>query len=280
MALPVRAPSEITKPKLEAGGKLSGIVPRNIDEIFRLASAIAQSGLAPKDMSTPEKLTVAIMTGLELGLPPMFAINKIAIINGRPTLWGDAIPGLLWGHGFKIEETISGEDDDRTATCVVIRPGGEKIMRVYSVADAKTAGLWSKSGPWKQYPDRMLSMRARAFAARDGAADVLGGLYLKEEFEDVPAEPRDITPTYEFKRRSSAECKRDGTIKKFEQMRREVQVAGDLETMVAIYKDNKSEIDTMYERWCAHFTDEYRIKWEDLGGDMDECPMLPMEERG
>ena len=37
-------------------------------------------------------------------------------------------------------------------------------------------------------------MRARGFACRDGAADVLGGLYITEEAEDIPAEMTDITP--------------------------------------------------------------------------------------
>lgn len=64
---------------------------------------------------------------------------------------------------------------------------------VFSVADAKTAGLWGKQGPWKQFPDRMLQMRARGFAARDGAADVLGGLYLREEVDETAA-MKDVTP--------------------------------------------------------------------------------------
>ena len=85
-----------------------------------------------------------------------------------------------------------GEGDSRMAVCAVTRPDGTVCERRFSVADAKNAGLWGKQGPWKQYPDRMLAMRARGFAARDGAADVLGGLYLSEELQDTPAEPRDI----------------------------------------------------------------------------------------
>jgi hypothetical protein len=195
---------------LKAGGPILGIVPQNIDEIFRLASGIAKSGLAPADMSTPEKVMVAIMTGLELGLPPMFAIQKIAVINGRPALWGDAIPALLYAKGFKINETMEGEGDKRVAICEVTRPTGERIERRFSVADAQKAGLWqtsakvkrkSKDGsfyekdndsPWFRFPDRMLQMRARGFAARDGAADVLGGMYLREELDEP--EMKDITP--------------------------------------------------------------------------------------
>lgn len=166
---------------LRAGGKVAGIVPESVEEVFRLAQAVSKSGLAPRGMDTAEKLTVAIMTGMEIGLPPMFAINKIAVVNGRPTLWGDALPALLWGRGFKLKEWLDGDGDSRRAFCEVTRPDGDKVMRDFGVVDARKAGLWGKAGPWTQYPDRMLQMRARGFAARDGAADVLGGLYVAEE---------------------------------------------------------------------------------------------------
>ena len=172
----------LTKPR--TSGQIVAIIPENVEEAFRLAQAVHKSGMAPKDLNSAEKINVAILTGLELGLPPMQALNRIAVINNRPSLWGDAVPALLLSKGFRLKETITGEGDKRTATCTVRRPDGDEITRTFSVVDAKQAGLWSKPGPWKQYPDRMLQMRARGFAARDGAADVLAGLYLREEIED------------------------------------------------------------------------------------------------
>lgn len=195
---------------LKAGGSLTAIVPQTIEEVFRLAKCISASGLAPQGMNTPEQITVAIMTGLEIGLPPMYAIQKIAVINGRPSIWGDAVPALLWSKGFKIREWVEGDDDQRVAHCEVTRPDGTKIERTYSVKQAIKAGLWqtqekvkrrSKDGgfyekdndsPWFRFQERMLPMRARGYASRDGAADALGGLYLTEELQRGPM--RDITP--------------------------------------------------------------------------------------
>lgn len=172
---------------LKTGGQIAGIIPQSIEEVFRLAQGIAASGLAPATMNTAEKITVAILTGLEIGLPPMFALNKIAVVNGRPALWGDALPALLWARGFKLREWTEGD----TAHCEVTRPDGSKIERTFSDADAKAAGLLGKSGPWTQYRPRMRQMRARGFACRDGAADVLGGLYVAEELDEPM---RDISP--------------------------------------------------------------------------------------
>lgn len=177
---------------LKSGGGISAIVPQSIEEVFRLAQGIAASGLAPKGMDKPEQVTVAILTGLEIGLPPMFAIQKIAVINGRPSIWGDAVPAILLSRGFKLRERMEGIGDGMVAHCEVVRPDGEKVDRSFSVDDAKAAGLWGKSGPWQQYRKRMLQMRARGYACRDGAADALSGLYLREELDDPM---RDVTPS-------------------------------------------------------------------------------------
>jgi len=79
------------------------------------------------------------------------------------------------------------------AICTVRREGrSEPVIGTFSVDDAKRAGLWQKPGPWTDYPNRMLTMRARAFALRDAFPDVLAGLYIREEFvgkESAAAKP-------------------------------------------------------------------------------------------
>jgi len=178
--------NEVVKVPVAAGGTAHAIVPQSFDEAYRIANMLATTGMVPKDFKDkPADCCAAIMYGMELGMPPLSAVQSIAVINGRPSLWGDGIPALLWSRGFKIRETIEGEGNQRKATCTVVRPDGEEITRTFSVQDAMTAGLWGKQGPWKQYPDRMLQMRARGFAARDGAADILRGLAIAEEVRDI-----------------------------------------------------------------------------------------------
>lgn len=179
-------PIEQPLPQLKAGGKLAAIVPQDIDSAYRLAKAVCMSGLAPRGLDKPEAVMIAIMHGMEVGLTPMMALQKIAVINGRPTIWGDGALGLVRGSGLceYVTEKIEGMGDKRVAICTVKRKGEpEPITRRFSVEDAKRASLWGKQGPWVQYSERMLQMRARAFALRDGFADVLGGLYLTEELQ-------------------------------------------------------------------------------------------------
>ena len=66
---------------LRTGSKIAGIIPTTVEEVFRLAKAVASSGMAPRGLDKPEQLTVAIMHGLEIGMPPMQSIQRIAVVN-------------------------------------------------------------------------------------------------------------------------------------------------------------------------------------------------------
>jgi hypothetical protein len=183
-------------PSLQAGGTVKAIVPQDFDGAWRIAVAVTKAGMAPKGLESPEKAMVAIMHGMEVGLTPMAALQSIAVVNGRPTIWGDGAIGLVRGSGKCewIKERIDGEGDKMVALCEVKRKGEEDPIRAtFSVADAMKASLWGKAGPWQQYPKRMLAMRARAFALRDGFADILRGLGIAEEVQDF--QPiKDVTP--------------------------------------------------------------------------------------
>jgi hypothetical protein len=176
-------------PTLTAGGPIRAIVPQDFEGAWRIASAVCKAGMAPRGLEAPEKAMVAILHGLEVGLTPMNALQSIAVVNGRPTVFGDGAIALARGSGLLewMEEKFEGAEgrDDFKAVCLVKRKGEPKPVRgEFSVADAKRAQLWGKAGPWQQYAKRMLQMRARAFTLRDGFADILKGLGIKEEVED------------------------------------------------------------------------------------------------
>ena len=170
------------------------LTPSNLQEAMEFAKIMSESDLVPASFKTkPGNILVAVQYGSELGLAPLQALQNIAVISGRPCVWGDAILGLVQGSGLL--EDMQEVNDGQTATCSVKRRGFlEYTVRHFSMDDAKKAGLAGKQGPWAQYPARMLQMRARAFALRDAFADVLKGIALREEVEDYDQEPRNITP--------------------------------------------------------------------------------------
>lgn len=198
----VQVDSARTAPLVASGNRPVSIVPTDMDQVWRFATIVAKSGMAPKGMEKPEAICVAIMHGLEVGLKPLMALQRIAVINGRPSIWGDGAIGLVRASGLceYVSEVLTGDGELMVAVCRTKRKGEKDIIeRSYSVADAKKAGLWGKAGPWQTSPKRMLQMRARGFALRDGFADVLGGLYIAEELDDLDTEERqnrarDVSP--------------------------------------------------------------------------------------
>jgi hypothetical protein len=70
--------------------------PRNFEEAWRMAEYLADSDMVPKDFKgKPANCLIAIQWGGELGLKTMQAIQNIAVINGRPSLWGDVMLALV-----------------------------------------------------------------------------------------------------------------------------------------------------------------------------------------
>lgn len=185
---------EMPKAQLQTSRDISGgLVPRNLEELWRMGGMFVASGMMPDGMEKQEAACVAIQMGLEVGLSPMQAVQNIAVINGRPSIWGDAALGLVMSSG-KLEEFneyFEADDSDGTVAVCEAKRAGKKdtIVRRFSMADAKQAQLLGKPGPWQQYPKRMLQMRARSWALRDGFADVLKGLQTREEVFDMREEP-------------------------------------------------------------------------------------------
>lgn len=162
------------------------LTPRNLEEALKFADIMSKSDLVPKDFKDkPGNILVAIQKGLEIGLSPMAALESIAVINGRASLWGDALLGLVQVSP-QYEWHNEAESVPTKGVCIVKRKGHEPHRVEFSLEDAKRAGLLGKPGPWQQYTARMLTLRARAFALRDKFADVLKGLSMAEEALDIP----------------------------------------------------------------------------------------------
>lgn len=181
------------------GPALNPIIPQTMNEVYELAERIARAGWAPKayliDQQKPQlgyssdKIAIAIMQGLEVGLSPMAALQGIAVINGMPTLWGDGALAVVRSSGlledFKEEKMVDANGKFLGYRCTALRVGqSEPIVDEFTMEDAKVAGLDKKAGPWQQYPPRMCKMRARGFVLRDGFTDAMKGMKIAEEVMD------------------------------------------------------------------------------------------------
>ncbi len=175
-----------------------GFAPATLTEAIQFSDMLASSSMVPKAyQGKPQDILVCVQWGYEMGLAPMQALQNIAVINGKPSVYGDAAMALVQASSVceDVEEYFEGEGTTNpVAVCVAKRKGRKPVTAKFSVEDAKRAGLWGKQGPWQAYPKRMMQMRARGFALRDAFPDVLKGLITAEEAQDYPdeAKPRPV----------------------------------------------------------------------------------------
>ena len=162
------------------------LAPRTLTEAMEFAQMMAQSELVPRHFrGKPGDVLIAVQMGAEVGLAPMAAIQNIAVINGKPGMYGDGGKAVLLAKGCIIEEDdIADVEKNGFARCKITRKGRPPVERTYSVENARTAGLWGKDGPWRTNPYRQMAWRAFWFAARDAAADLLKGIGGAEELGD------------------------------------------------------------------------------------------------
>jgi hypothetical protein len=186
-----------------ASTAVTAILPQSIDEIWRIARMAVMGNMAPKSLVDGKEVdeaasacAIAIMAGAELGLTPLMALRSYAVVNGRPSLWGDGIKAVVRQSG-RCEYITSGGDLTK-GWCESKRSDtGEVQRKEFTWEQAKKAGLNNKKGPWQEYPDAMMERRAVSRCLNDLYADVLGGIVSAEEAQDSTSltdEPRGATP--------------------------------------------------------------------------------------
>lgn len=169
-----------------------GFAPATLTEAVQFSEMLASSSMVPRAyQGKPQDVLVCVQWGYEMGLAPMQALQNIAVINGKPSVYGDAAMALVQASPVceDVEEYFEDEGTPNpVAVCVAKRKGRKPVTARFSVEDAKRAGLWGKQGPWSAYPKRMMQMRARGFALRDAFPDVLKGMITAEEAQDYPSD--------------------------------------------------------------------------------------------
>jgi len=177
--------------------------PKLYEHYKRVAEDVCKSSMVPKAyMGKPHDAFVAMAMGYQLGLPIEQSLQHIAVVNGRPCLWGDGMLALIMGHKEceDVEELPLLDSNNQVVgyQCTVKRKGKSPHTKQYTIDDAKKAGLLGKGNfsPWVTNPSRMLQMRARAFALRDRFPDLLSGIKMAEEVRDYDeGETIDVKPS-------------------------------------------------------------------------------------
>lgn len=161
----------------------------------RLANYAAQSGLTSLK---PAQAIFIILKGYELNISPLQALADIHLVNGKPGLSVQLMISLANRSGMLSHFDIPDADEaNKTGRATVSATRKDRpdspITMTFTVEDAKKAGLWDKSGPWKQYPGQMLVNRAVSMLLRRIIPEALSGMYLVEELENTDHSEPSVT---------------------------------------------------------------------------------------
>lgn len=146
-----------------------------------MAGQLVQSGLLPASIKSPAAAMAIIQKGRELGIPPMYALSNISVINGKPVVGAEVMLAMIYrDHGdqaIQFEET-----SNQRCSAMYKRRSWTKARRFdWTMEDATKANLTGKGGVWNQYPAAMLRARCISALARLAFPDSIGGMYTAEE---------------------------------------------------------------------------------------------------
>lgn len=148
--------------------------------------ALVDSGFLPKAIKTPQQALSIVLTGQELGLPPMKSLRMIYVVEGLPTMKAELMLAMFRSRGGRAIRRLN---DGGRAVWWFRHPSGDELEHTYTIEMAERAGLAGKDN-WKKRPQTMLDWRCVAEGLRLIAGDILGALYDPDEVEEVAAEMR------------------------------------------------------------------------------------------
>ena len=153
------------------------------NSLVHFGEQLVRTGFLPPAIRTGAQVAAIILTGRELGLPPMQSLRLISVIQGKPTLSAELQLGMFVKRGGHISWK---ESTEVRAVLWLRSPSGDEHQETFTLEDAKRAGLLGKDS-WSKYPRFML--RARCATGGLRAIDPGNSLYAPEELGvDIPAD--------------------------------------------------------------------------------------------
>lgn len=151
-----------------------------------MSSTFISSGAVPESIKNAAQMMMVFQAGYEAGMQPLESLNAFYIVNGKLTMYGDAVTSQVIRAGHKVEW---GTCDDKTATVTITRGDNQATMTgTFTIDEATRKGLLQTAKGnenvfWKKYPENMLKYKALGKIVDFIVPDALRGVSVKEVIE-------------------------------------------------------------------------------------------------
>lgn len=156
------------------------------------AQMLIKSGFLPQAIKTPEQAIAIILTGRELGIGMMAALNTINVIQGKPTVSPQLMLALIERSG-QLEDIQIEPHDGNAIRCTMKRKGRSPHTEYFGQTEATAMQLNGKDN-YKKQAQTMYRWRAVAACARVVFPDVITGLYTPDEMGADVTEDGELLP--------------------------------------------------------------------------------------
>lgn len=282
--------------------ELTTYEPQNLKELKSFVEDISVTDFVPQSYKSgyganakPKKadMVIACQMGRAIGMNVFQSLQNIAVVNGRPCIWGDALIALILSHpAYDGQETKELRDTDgnfKGYEFTIKRKPNTSVTRSYTLAEAESAGLYVKKSelgklgdkrrayefsPWCKHPKRMVLMRARGFALRDAFADALMGFSVAEEMEDtVPLEQKIVESVPSQQQTAPKVNEADRLIGKLRQYTTKEQLNQNFNAIMNLAKTKKCSEDDI-----ARIEQAFGDRLSELSEDVQEVEEADVEE--
>lgn len=144
------------------------------------ANMLVKTGFLPAAIKTAEQALAIMLKGQELGIPSMYSLSNIVIVQGKPTCSAELMLALIYrDHGDNALVVLDSTETACTAS-YKRRAWPEARSYAFTIQHARTAGLMSNP-TWQKYAPAMLRARCISAIARMAFPDSIAGMYTPEE---------------------------------------------------------------------------------------------------
>jgi len=169
-----------------------------MEKALKFSEIMAQADIIPTHYrGKPANVFIAVQSALRMNLDPMQIMQNTFVISGKlgmVTAFAISLANQsgLFDSGIRYRIEGSGENLKVTAY-TNLKKGGAEISYTITMREAMAEG-WTKNPKYRTLPELMLRYRAATLLIRTHVPEVLNGMHMVEEIEDVTIATKDVTP--------------------------------------------------------------------------------------
>lgn len=165
--------------------------PKAMEFAFNTAVMLSKAQFIPQAyQGRPENCLIAVDMANRLNTSPMFIMQNLYVVKGKPSWTGAMCKTLVeqCGKYSNVHHVYFGQEGTEQRGCMLVATrlsDGQVVEGPKVTIGMARAEGWTSNAKWRTMPELMLAYRANAFFARVHCPEALLGYKSSDEVEDI-----------------------------------------------------------------------------------------------